>query len=131
MVDKEIIIDGVDVSECSYGELEKYIFKCSCEYNARTASMFCKDNPNCYFKQLARAEDKINYMEEYIKIVENTRNDLKRELEQKEQECKELMKDCPKVCKSDIYKQALDEIEKCIKDVICKEECGINREKEK
>lgn len=29
------------------------------------------------------------------------------------------------------YKQALDEIEKCIKDVICKEECGINREKEK
>lgn len=26
MVDKEIIIDGVDVSECSYGELEKYIY---------------------------------------------------------------------------------------------------------
>lgn len=45
-----------------------------------------------------------------------------------EQECEELKKDCPKRCKSDNYKQALNEIEKCIKDIICKEECGINRE---
>lgn len=37
-------------------------------------------------------------------------------LEQKEQECEELKKDCPRRCKSDEYKQALDEIEK----VICK-----------
>lgn len=49
---EEIIINGVDVSECSYGEIEKAIFKCSCEYNVRSASMFCKDNPNCYYKQL-------------------------------------------------------------------------------
>ena len=37
-----------------------------------------------------RLKDKIDYMEEYIKTVENARNDLERELEQKEQECEEL-----------------------------------------
>ena len=56
MHDKQIIIDGIDVSGCSYGEIEKDVFKCSCEYNVRSASMFCKDNPNCYYKQLKRKE---------------------------------------------------------------------------
>ena len=37
-----------------------------------------------------RLKDKIDYMEEYIKTVENARNDLERELEQKEQECERL-----------------------------------------
>ena len=55
MTDKQIIY-GVDVSGCSYGEIEKGIFKCSCEYNVRSASMFCKDNPGCYYKQLKRKE---------------------------------------------------------------------------
>ena len=94
MVDKTII-DGIDVSKCNmfrddvftdkqlnnvcsiglwqrdYSGLEEFC-KMSCD---------CKSNPNCHFKQLARAKDKINYMEEYIKIVENARNDLEQEVE--------------------------------------------------
>ena len=41
-------------------------------------------------KQEVKKKDKIDYMKEYIKTVENARNDLERELEQKEQECEEL-----------------------------------------
>ena len=72
MTDKHIIIDGIDVSGCSYGEIEKDIFKCSCEYNVRSASMFCKDNHNCYYKQLKHKEQEC---EEFRKA-----NDEKNEL---------------------------------------------------
>lgn len=41
--------------------------------------------------------------------------DLNSKLQAKEQECEELKKDCPKRCKSDTYKQALDEVEKYFK----------------
>lgn len=51
----------------------------------------CNSNLSCYFKQLARAKDKINYMEEGIKTVENARNDLERELKRKEQKLQEAM----------------------------------------
>ena len=66
-MDKQIIINGVDVSGCSYGEIEKDIFKCSCEYNVRSTSMFCKDNPNCYYKQLKCKEQEYEELKAEIK----------------------------------------------------------------
>lgn len=64
--DKEqIIIDGVDVSGCRYGEIEKDVFKCSCEYNVRSASMFCKDNPNCHYKLYKRKEQEYEELRQY------------------------------------------------------------------
>lgn len=67
MTDKEIIIDGVDVSKCNYAILPKkqcpmqsmpYAKETSCiackEHN--TKRNFCKNNPNCYFKQLKRQQ---------------------------------------------------------------------------
>jgi hypothetical protein len=91
---KEIIIDGIDVSECEYRDWRNF---CRCDNSKEnegeeriTGKGGCEYNPNCYFKQLARAKDKINYMEEDIKIVENARNDLERELKRKEQECEDL-----------------------------------------
>ena len=89
---KQIIIHGVDVSRCSW-----------CDYFGLTTpycsinddeDLACKDNPNCYFKQLARKTQECE--------------ELKRKVE--------LMKDCPD-CKVDEYKKALDEIEKvCLED---------------
>ena len=118
MTDKEIIIDGVDVSGCSYGEIEKDIFECSCEYNVRSASMFCKDNPNCYFKQLKRKEQEYEELRKYHnKCCEEFENEKQALLEKynqvsinfyngdycntehcsllkaKEQECEELKKE--------------------------------------
>lgn len=65
MEHKPIYLDGVDVSGCSYGEIEKDILKCSCEYNVRSASMFCKDNPKCYYKQLKRKEKEYEELRQY------------------------------------------------------------------
>lgn len=62
---EQIMIDGVDVSGCRYGEIEKDVFKCSCEYNVRSASMFCKDNPNCHYKLYKRKEQEYEELRQY------------------------------------------------------------------
>lgn len=75
MTDK-IIIDGIDVSECNYAILPKqqcpmkpmpYAKETSCiackEHN--TKLNFCKNNPNCNFKQFKRAEQKLEKIKDY------------------------------------------------------------------
>ena len=72
----EIIINGVNVSKCNYTILPKkqcpmksmpYAKETSCiackEHN--TKRNFCKNNPNCYFKQRKRAEQKLEKIREY------------------------------------------------------------------
>ena len=62
MTDKEIIIDGVDVSECE--KLGETIDGITCGLGKRirfankiiTKHNLCKNNPNCYYKQLKRKE---------------------------------------------------------------------------
>ena len=56
MTDKEIIIDGVDVSECEH----QYYKKCKIDYEEWNNEIIryneCQNNPNCHFKQLKRKE---------------------------------------------------------------------------
>ena len=49
MTDKEIIIDGVDVSRCSNYDHDSY-FEC------KDGCCHCDEIPNCYFKQLKHKE---------------------------------------------------------------------------
>ena len=86
MIDK-VIIDGVDIRECEH-ECQyfnkKKKGKCKIPfyvYHIKYTGCNCSEVKDCYFKQLARAKDKIDYMEEYIQTVENARNDLEREVE--------------------------------------------------
>ena len=57
MTDKQIIIDGVDVSGCEWirevGLDSEYI--CTCNSPNKTSG-YCKYNPNCCYKQLKRKE---------------------------------------------------------------------------
>ena len=59
---EEIIIDGVDVSGCGFFHPKYKDTDChialafSEEYEG---CMKCENNPNCYFKQLKRAEQKL------------------------------------------------------------------------
>lgn len=107
MTDKEIIIDGVDVSECDFLWKEKLPKKVC---NNGNLDCNCNSNPNCYFKQLKRKEQELQaqrdfttqeqhkiYCVAYDKTCE-TGNDCK----QKNCVFKDRLK----------YKQALDEIEK-------------------
>lgn len=50
---EKIIIDSVDVSTCKH-----YINSTHLDYNCNKtpASTYCKNNPDCYFKQLKRKE---------------------------------------------------------------------------
>ena len=73
MTDKQIIIDGCDVSGCEWckevGLDSEYI--CTCN-SSKKVSGYCKDNPNCYYKQLKHEEQEC---EEFRKT-----NDEKNEL---------------------------------------------------
>ena len=72
MTDKQIIIDGVDVSKCKYIDIENFEKPiCHCISQRNECEMPCEYNKDCYFKQLAR---------------------MKRELEAKDKECEELKK---------------------------------------
>ena len=106
MTDKQIIIDGVDVSGCInfrpdvdtaevsytnacsigiwqrwYSNLEpSCIMSCSCKYN-----------PDCYYKQLKRKEQKLAKIKQYVEdnewcILDVTYKELKQIIEGKENE---------------------------------------------
>ena len=85
MTDKQIIIDGIDVSGCDC----YYNGKCLCEYNEINRKIIryysCNKFPNCYYKQLKRSEAQCEAM-----FVSHT--DLEKAYKAKEQECEELKK---------------------------------------
>lgn len=57
-MDKEIIIDGIDVAGCGYFcEADKECSICGMGTDGEdTFCRYCKDNLNCYYKQLKRLE---------------------------------------------------------------------------
>lgn len=60
MTDK-VIIDGVDVVKCNF---RCYIDRCMA-HSCTTKP--CKDNPNCYYKQLQRKEQECDELKEQLK----------------------------------------------------------------
>lgn len=81
-----IIIDGVNVRECEC-MIEDYYYqqannlangykhiKNVCELGESGSEyykLFCKDNPNCYFKQLARKEKENQRYEQTLTVIED------------------------------------------------------------
>ena len=67
MTDKQIIIDGIDVSGCEWirevGLDSEYI--CTCNSPNKTSG-YCKDNPNCRYKQLKRKEQECEKLKEKL-----------------------------------------------------------------
>lgn len=80
MTDKQIIIDGIDVSGCKYyDDLDCYAERDSCGY-----PLDCKDNPKCYYKQLTRKKqecEELNDLANHNGRVCNERLDKLDELE--------------------------------------------------
>ena len=122
-MDKEqVIIGGVDVSKCRY--FCRYDDLCRNDNIGRVVRPLCKRIPDSYYKQHARKTQEYNTCHTELVSVSN-------QLKKKTQECEELkrkvelMMDCAD-CKVDKYKQALDEIEKELKeDIYCEnQECG-------
>ena len=104
MTNKQIIIDGCDVSGCEWirevGLDSEYI--CTCNSPNKTSG-YCKDNPNCHYKNWQRKEQECemfkralkNKTDEYNKLAVNYDAYVymaKKKLQEKEQECEELKK---------------------------------------
>ena len=101
MIDKQIIIDGVDVSKCEC--FKDGMCYAECDLEGYT-DWECKDAElsNCYFKQLARKTQECE--------------ELKERLERIEEDLKYQCVDCMNI-KSDRYRKTLNEIEKaCLED---------------
>ena len=107
MTDKEqIIITGVDVSECEFFD-GSHLCKCDktiIDEHKKLKNIFsvkyvnCRDNYNCYFKQLARKTEECEELKAYTQRQENQRETYYKEFLKLSQEC-------------DRYRKALDEIE--------------------
>ena len=67
MTDKQIIIDGVDVSECEYYNKDD---KTCREVNGKYETDICDfdkcENSNCYFKQLKRKEQECEELKKQL-----------------------------------------------------------------
>lgn len=110
-MDKEqIIIDGVDVSECKYALLGKHTIICA----SSEGRALCDANTNCLYKQLARKTQECEELEELLKLRTNDRiNKLERA----------IIRRNVKIAR---YRKALEEIERELKeDIYCEsQECG-------
>ena len=97
MTDKQIIIDGVDVSGCGCiiqdyqrannieGRYEH--IKNVCELGERSAeyyNLFCKDNSNCYYKQLKRKEQECEFSNLRIIQLQETLSQYETDLSTKD-----------------------------------------------
>ena len=125
MRDKQIIIDGVDVSKCRYFlkdtegqdyDTDEFVKGCceakgSCIGYEFAGYGLCRGDKDCYFKQLARKTQECEELEELLKLRTNDRIDkLERAIIRRN-------------AKIDRYHKALDEIEKATK-INCEEICG-------
>lgn len=94
---EQIIVDGVDVSEC-----KEYIWALShvCNLvNGKTDKFQCNYYPNCYFKQLKRKTQECEEVKEYARRQENQKEAYYKELLKRVKALKEI----EKVCRADVH----------------------------
>lgn len=117
MKKKEIIIDGVDVSECNF-RLEREKQKCECCHATGFGVICdCEKWHNCYFKQLKRVEQECETLksenftfEELVKTQENLIDNYKQALDELEEFCVVYSSDHDAY--ETVYKHILDIINK-------------------
>ena len=112
-MDKQIIIDGVDVSGCGYIDHDS----CYCDLFITNCA---NETPNCYYKQLKRAEQTVEECHKYQAELED-------KLEAKEQVCERLKETFDDLFKAQ-YKLADNnkKLRQCLTEIkeMCKEEKG-------
>ena len=72
MTDKQIMIDGIDVSGCEFFETKAQVMQC----HMGALTQRCKAN-NCYYKQLKAKEQECEELKKIIDEAKNSKLDLK------------------------------------------------------
>lgn len=148
MTDKEIIIDGVDVSGCFHYKNQS----CIADYlltDLDFSNAKCAYSPNCHFKQLQRKTQECEQKEKELLSNEKIINKLMKEVDELKQECEKLKnqvdedynyyttelktlrdiisnkekRNAALFLMSNRYRKALEEIETVTK-INCEEICG-------
>lgn len=88
MTDKQIIINGIDVSKCNFRLEQDNQQKCECCHAIGFGVICdCEQWHNCYFKQLARAKEEIEKLKAQI---ENEKQALQIDIDNLNQACLDL-----------------------------------------
>lgn len=85
---QEIIIDGVNITGCTWCDFEPDV-EPYCHINDGE-DLGCEDNPNCYYKQLARKTQECEQKEKELLSNEKIINKLMKEVDELKQECEKL-----------------------------------------
>lgn len=120
MTDKQIIIDGIDVSKCKYIDIENFEKPiCHCITQRNECKMPCEYNKDCYYKQLARKEQECEELKNAYTRLNSLYNDncnFTDKLEQTLTEIKEIAKKHKTTAHCDYLtdiEQILQKISKC------------------
>ena len=109
MTDKRIIIDEVDVSGCEwFGQIDLDINVICTSNSPKKCSTYCKDIPNCYYKQLKRKEQECERLkiikEDFFKQAEIShqavlnKNKIIEKLEKEESKYKQTIAKIKDIC---------------------------------
>ena len=109
--DKEqIMINGVDVGGCRFYQIKANKLYPKAQYCGSMRNIFCEDNPNCYFKQLARKTQECEELKEkYLNLKEQNGsfivqlNTVNERLDQLKAENEELKKQLMQKSEVDIF----------------------------
>ena len=102
MTDKPLIVDNIDVSKCEFLIISNDKHLCRCiksdlfggiEFVENAKNGNCKDNPNCYFKQLQREKQSSQESRDTSIKEFNRAEELNTLLKHKQQECDRLKHD--------------------------------------
>ena len=137
---EQIMINGVDVGGCRFYQIKANKLYPKAQYCGSMRNIFCEDNPNCYFKKLAR---KTQELEQYKKSKQASYETMQREwnkatLENRKLKLErkglkkqlDLYKTWYRAKHDDIrnllgsYRKALDEIEGLVSKVDGADECS-------
>lgn len=126
-----IIIDGVDVSGCEFHQIDANELYPKAHYCGSMKNTFCENDPNCYYKQLARKTQEYSELLEQHKELDDRVNRMIEEKYNLARECEALKKECEELKayaqrqenqRETYYKEllkkdkALEEIEEYVRD---------------
>lgn len=122
---KQIIIDGVDVSKCDWiwkSNYTSYDSRCFKNKDVYSQCAYCKEHPDCYFKQHARKTQECEELKKQLETSEEWRikaEGLNEKLELKNTRYHKALEEIEKELKEDIYCESqecgCDDFEECLK----------------
>ena len=140
MADKQIMINGIDVSECEYC---LKMIKHRCTIQQDVYKCLCEGNPNCHYKQLKRKEQECEKAKQnaqdthelYQALMESF-NILQGEKIKLEQECERLRFPMPDTNYAILTKEEFEQLDKLkvendsLKSELMQTHCYLDADKE-